>query len=67
MVDDVNNFDFSDCFFRQNELNFALADYHQALELDAKDDSIRTRIAVVHNEYGVTEYVEKNYQVLIIF
>ncbi|XP_067939514.1 tetratricopeptide repeat protein 16-like [Watersipora subatra] len=50
-----------DCFFRCNDFQFALADYHQALELDPSDDSIRVRISVIHNEYGTQEYQQKNY------
>ncbi|KAF6022679.1 TTC16 [Bugula neritina] len=50
-----------DCFFRSNDLQFALADYHQGLELDPADDSIRVRISVIHNEYGSQEYQNKNY------
>ncbi|XP_067660873.1 tetratricopeptide repeat protein 16-like isoform X1 [Haliotis asinina] len=50
-----------DCFFKQNELNFALQDYHQAMELDANDQATKSRIAVIHNEFGVGAYQEKNY------
>lgn len=53
----------SDCFFQQGNMQFALADYHQALDIDPTDESIKSRIAIVHNEYGVQEYQEKNYQV----
>ena len=52
-----------DCFFRQSHLQFALADYHQALELDPGDENVRSRIAIVHNEHGIAEYMDKNYQV----
>ncbi|XP_035684637.1 tetratricopeptide repeat protein 16-like [Branchiostoma floridae] len=51
-----------DCFFRQGDLHFALADYHQALELDPEDWAVRSRIAVVHSEFGVLDYEERNYQ-----
>ena len=44
-------------------MQFALADYHQALELDEKDSLIRGRIALIHNEYGVKEYSDKKYKV----
>ena len=57
-------FFFPDCFFQQGNLQFALADYHQALELDLRDDSIRSRIAIIHNEYGIQEFQDKNYQVM---
>ncbi|XP_046370324.2 tetratricopeptide repeat protein 16-like isoform X1 [Haliotis rufescens] len=50
-----------DCFFKQNELNFALQDYHQAMELDAGDQATKSRIAVIHNEFGVGAYQDKNY------
>ena len=42
-----------DCFYRMNNLHFALPDYQQALELDQSDWSIRCRIAVVFCELGV--------------
>lgn len=51
-----------DCFFREGNLQFAMADYQQAMELDPRDNSIRARVAVIHNEHGVSEYNDKNYQ-----
>ncbi|KAK3728661.1 hypothetical protein RRG08_041846 [Elysia crispata] len=51
-----------DCFFKQSELTFALQDYHQALELDPLDTAVKARISVVHNEFGVEQYQEKNYK-----
>ena len=42
-----------DCFYRMNNLHFALPDYQQALELDQSDWSIRCRIAIVFCELGV--------------
>ena len=54
---------FSDCFFRQEEFNFALQDYHQALELDPHDETIKSRISVIHNEFGVSAYQDKMYNV----
>ena len=53
----------ADCFFKQGELNFALQDYHQALELDPTDAAIGARISVIHNEFGVNLYQDKNYVV----
>ncbi|ESO83748.1 hypothetical protein LOTGIDRAFT_236422 [Lottia gigantea] len=50
-----------DCFLKQDELNFALQDYHQALELDPSDVYIKTRISVIHAEFAYTAYQEKNY------
>ena len=52
-----------DCFFKEANLQFALADYHQALELAPNDRVIHKRIAIVHNEYGVHEYLEKKNKV----
>ena len=54
---------FSDCFFRQEEFNFSLQDYHQALELDPNDETIKSRISVIHNEFGVSAYQDKMYSV----
>jgi tetratricopeptide (TPR) repeat protein len=54
---------FSDCFFRQNDFNFALQDYSQALELDPDDENIKSRISVIYNEFGVTAYQDKNFSV----
>ncbi|KAL8608187.1 hypothetical protein ACOMHN_016642 [Nucella lapillus] len=50
-----------DCFFKQGELNFALQDYHQALELDGSDAAVGARVSVIHNEFGVNLYQDKNY------
>ncbi|XP_056011713.1 tetratricopeptide repeat protein 16-like isoform X2 [Ostrea edulis] len=50
-----------DCFFRQNDFNFALQDYCQALELDSDDENIKSRISVIYNEFGVTAYQDKNF------
>ncbi|KAJ8039246.1 Tetratricopeptide repeat protein 16 [Holothuria leucospilota] len=51
-----------DCFFRLSELHFALADYHQALELDPQDALVRGRIAAIHSEFGSIDYEEHSYQ-----
>ncbi|XP_050389165.1 tetratricopeptide repeat protein 16 [Patella vulgata] len=50
-----------DCFLKQDELNFALQDYHQALEIDGQDAFIRTRISVIHAEFAHSAYQDKNY------
>lgn len=50
-----------DCFFKQGELHFAMQDYQQALELDGSDAAVAARISVIHNEFGVNLYQEKNY------
>uniref|UniRef100_UPI0037E94513 tetratricopeptide repeat protein 16 n=1 Tax=Semicossyphus pulcher TaxID=241346 RepID=UPI0037E94513 len=42
-----------DCFFKQGEWCFALADYQQAEEMMRPDDSaVRLRLAVIHNTLG---------------
>uniref|UniRef100_H2YQ59 Uncharacterized protein n=1 Tax=Ciona savignyi TaxID=51511 RepID=H2YQ59_CIOSA len=51
-----------DCFFKLNDLGFALADYQQALEIDPACWNIKCRVAVVHNELGITAYQERRYQ-----
>lgn len=53
----------SDCFFRQEDFNFAMQDYQQALEIDPLDETIKSRISVIHNEFGVTAYQEKMFAV----
>lgn len=50
-----------DCFFRQGDYNFALQDYHQALDLDANDNNVKTRVSVIYNEYATVAYQDKNY------
>ena len=55
-----------DCFFRESNLQFALADYHQALEIDPHDKTVHKRIGIVHNEYGVHEYLEKRNKVRVL-
>ena len=52
---------FSDCFFRLNELHFALSDYQQALEMDSSDWSVRCRLSIVYNEFGILEYYDRHY------
>lgn len=51
-----------DCFFKLNNLDFALADYEQALELDESLWSCRCRIAIVYNEQGIVAYHQKEYE-----
>ncbi|KAM6931353.1 tetratricopeptide repeat protein 16-like [Xenentodon cancila] len=42
-----------DCFFRQGDWCYALADYQQAEEMLGSDDpAVRNRLAVVHNTLG---------------
>nr|XP_060613664.1 tetratricopeptide repeat protein 16 [Anolis sagrei ordinatus] len=47
-----------DCFLQLGELNFAMADYQQALELRPLDPLLRKRIAWLHNEMGLREFQE---------
>nr|XP_014341677.1 PREDICTED: tetratricopeptide repeat protein 16 isoform X2 [Latimeria chalumnae] len=51
-----------DCFFKMGELEFALADYQQALELELQDWRIWSRIAAVQNVSGLQDYKERRYQ-----
>lgn len=51
----------ADCFFRLNELHFALSDYQQALEMDNSDWSVRCRLSIVYNEFGILEYYDRHY------
>ncbi len=46
----------TDCFYRLNNLPFALADYQQALELSPTDWGLQCRVAVVLCELGVQEF-----------
>jgi len=49
-----------DCFLKLKNLEFALADYQQALEMKSADE-IKNRISVVYNEMGIVSYYEKLY------
>ncbi|XP_016383352.1 tetratricopeptide repeat protein 16-like isoform X1 [Sinocyclocheilus rhinocerous] len=51
-----------DCFFKQCEWTFALADYQQAEEMDPDNTDIWLRLAVIHNTLGLHSYEDKNYQ-----
>lgn len=51
-----------DCFVKQGDLIFALADYQQALEMDTSSWETKCRVGVVHNELGIISYKDKNYQ-----
>lgn len=57
----IITFDFADCFFRLNELHFSLSDYQQALEMDSSDWSVRCRLSIVYNEFGILEYYDRHY------
>ncbi|XP_062873774.1 tetratricopeptide repeat protein 16 isoform X2 [Trichomycterus rosablanca] len=51
-----------DCFFKQKELRFALADYQQADELDPQNTTIWLRLAVAHNKLGLHSYNNLHFQ-----
>ncbi|XP_078406106.1 tetratricopeptide repeat protein 16-like isoform X2 [Cetorhinus maximus] len=51
-----------DCFLKQCNLDFALLDYEQALELDPDDWRIRIRVAAINNKKGLMEHQNGNYQ-----
>jgi len=59
-------FYFVDCFFRQGDYNFALQDYHQALDIDGNDINVKNRMSVIDNEYVTTAYQDENYPVSIV-
>uniref|UniRef100_A0A672LXM5 Tetratricopeptide repeat domain 16 n=1 Tax=Sinocyclocheilus grahami TaxID=75366 RepID=A0A672LXM5_SINGR len=51
-----------DCFFKQCEWTFALADYQQAEEMDPDNTDIWLRLAVIHNTLGLNVFCFRNYQ-----
>ncbi|KAM3825391.1 tetratricopeptide repeat protein 16 [Vipera latastei] len=50
-----------DCFLKLGQLNFAMADYQQALELRPLDPKLRRRIAWLSNETGLQDFRRKLY------
>uniref|UniRef100_A0A4W3IXZ6 Tetratricopeptide repeat domain 16 n=1 Tax=Callorhinchus milii TaxID=7868 RepID=A0A4W3IXZ6_CALMI len=57
-----------DCFFKKENLEYALLDYEQALDLDNKDHNIKDRIAIVHlPSLDCRKYLdaEKNFTIAI--
>lgn len=50
----------ADCFFKQGDLTFALADYQQAEELDPHNETIWARLAVVHNTLGLQNQKDRS-------
>lgn len=50
-----------DCFYRLGNLNFALADYQQALELDPANWEVYCRVGVVCCEIGVELFGKGSY------
>ncbi|XP_036454650.1 tetratricopeptide repeat protein 16 [Colossoma macropomum] len=51
-----------DCFLKQEEWLFALADYQQAEELDPQNRSIWFRLALIHNTLGLHCFGKLNFQ-----
>ncbi|XP_063051105.1 tetratricopeptide repeat protein 16-like [Engraulis encrasicolus] len=51
-----------DCFFKQGDLCFALADYQQAEELDPHNRAIHARLAVTHNSLGMQSQANRQFQ-----
>ncbi|KAM4615818.1 tetratricopeptide repeat protein 16-like [Polymixia lowei] len=51
-----------DCFFKQGEWGFALADYQQAEEMSPGDPAVCLRLAVLHNTLGSHSYQEGRFQ-----
>ncbi|XP_026107545.1 tetratricopeptide repeat protein 16 isoform X3 [Carassius auratus] len=52
----------ANCFFKQCEWTFALADYEQAEEMDPDNTAIWLRLAIIHNTLGLHCYKDKKYQ-----
>ncbi|XP_053229338.1 tetratricopeptide repeat protein 16 isoform X2 [Podarcis raffonei] len=50
-----------DCFLKLGELNFAMADYQQALDLQPFDPSLQKRAAWLYDEMGLQEFRESRY------
>ncbi|XP_061460461.1 tetratricopeptide repeat protein 16 [Rhineura floridana] len=50
-----------DCFLKLGKLNFAMADYQQALDLQPLDPTLQKRAAWLHNEMGLQEFRERRY------
>ncbi|KAI7812428.1 putative tetratricopeptide repeat protein 16-like [Triplophysa rosa] len=51
-----------DCFYKQCEWMFALADYQLAEEMGPDNTAIRLRLAVIHNTLGLHRFNNKKYQ-----
>ncbi|XP_035496116.2 tetratricopeptide repeat protein 16 isoform X2 [Scophthalmus maximus] len=52
-----------DCFFKQGEWSYALADYQQAEEMMRPDDpAVRRRLAVLHNTLGSLHFQDGRFQ-----
>ncbi|KAF7687385.1 hypothetical protein HF521_014613 [Silurus meridionalis] len=51
-----------DCFFRQKQWHFALADYQQAEELDPQNTTVWLRLALIHNTLGLHSFENLNFQ-----
>ena len=51
-----------DAFNAQGQQQLALADYHQALDLDPKLQGAKARLAVLHNAFGMDLYNHQSYR-----
>lgn len=54
-----------DCFFKQSEWSYALADYQQAEEMQPHDPAVRRRLAVLHNTLGSSCFKDGSEEVFI--
>lgn len=54
---------FTDCFFRQGNMTFALADYLQALEMDPTNFVIHERISEIHAYRANVLFENKRFKV----
>jgi hypothetical protein len=52
-----------DCFYKKLDINFAILDYEQALELDQNDIHIKSRIAKLSYELAIKNFEDKDYRV----
>ena len=52
-----------DCFFKHGDVDFALADYHQALEMDPSNQVAHSRVAVVYSQQASELFEDKLYVV----
>lgn len=48
-----------DCFLKLGQVNFAMADYQQALELSPQDSNLQRRVAWLYNEMGMQDFGER--------
>ncbi|XP_060106625.1 tetratricopeptide repeat protein 16 [Heteronotia binoei] len=50
-----------DCFLKLGELNFAIADYQQALDVGPIDAGLQKRIAWLYNTMGLQQFKKRRY------